>query len=248
MNYAKLNSRTEYSTFTLESVTAYLDELEAYQTGNIIPDMTGNYVNLGVIPEQKIPETSTNNAELSNNNIYTSVANSTFANINLDSIPEPNTYSENENEPEIDKIQCIFCRNAGTTDIFYKSKAELQGHLAICVYHPTRAVIASGQLICGLCNTNFGQHKHNYELHVQKCKQIIEKRKESNILKSKRDIEKTEQLVFKYIFELKKLRSSIPSTINRTMVLTILEEITMLFKLLPEGILLAYIKDLFDLK
>lgn len=237
MNYEKLNSHKEYSTFSLDSVEAYLSELEAIQSGELVKDLNGNYVKLAGIPEPSIavhlPQPVSIPMEIV-----------PLSGINLDTIPSSNDESESE-QP---KIQCIFCRNAGKQDI-YNTREELVAHLATCVYHPNRAVIGgTGQLICGLCKVNFGQHKHNYDLHVQKCKQIQQKRTEVNDLKKKKELERSEQLVFKYIYEMKKLRASIPENINKSMVLNILEEVTLLFKLLPEGILLAYIKDIYNLK
>jgi hypothetical protein len=226
MNYEKLSSHTEYSSFSLDSVEAYLKDLEAIQTGSIFQDISGNYINMA---ESK--------QEIKSNQI----TNITQFAINLDTIPE-------SNNEDVNNIQCIFCINAKITDIVYKSEEELKGHLSLCVYHPERSAIAVGSLICGLCGTNFGLHKHNYDLHITKCKLSLEKKKVATEIKKKRDAERTEQLIYKYIYELKKLRTAIPDdTIDKSLVMPILEETSLIFKLLPQGILLAYIKDMYNL-
>jgi hypothetical protein len=229
MNYEKLNSHAEYSSFSLDSVEAYLKDLEAIQTGCIFQDISGNYINMA---ESK--------QEIKSNQI----TNITQFDINLDTIPESN----NEATPDVNNIKCIFCINAKITDIVYKSEEELKAHLSLCVYHPGRSTIAVGSLICGLCGANFGLHKHNYDLHIPKCKLSLEKKKIATEIKKKRDAERTEQLIYKYIYELKKLRTAIPDdTIDKSLVMPILEETSLIFKLLPQGILLAYIKDMYNL-
>lgn len=229
MNYERLNSHTEYSSFSLDSVEAYLKDLEDIQNGLIFQDISGNYIKMG---ESK--------QEINGNKI----TNTTQFNINLDIIDE----SANENGTDDNIIQCIFCINAKVTDITYKNKEELKAHLATCIYHPERTNINNDGLICGICSLNFGAHKYNYDLHITKCKLAMEKKKLDTERKKKRDTERTEQLVHKYIYELKKLRTAIPdNTIDKALVMPILEETSLIFKLLPQGILLAYIKDMYNL-
>jgi len=185
MNYEKLNSHAEYSSFSLDSVEAYLKDLEAIQSGDIFQDISGNYIKM-----------SESKQELDSNQI----TNITQFDINLDTIPESN----NESNRDEHSIKCIFCVNAKVTDTVYKTEEELKRHLALCIYHPERSTIALGSLICGLCGANFGLHKHNYNLHITKCKLLLEKKKEANQVKKKKDAERSEQLIYKYIYELKK--------------------------------------------